>query len=260
MKHFIIAAVCLLGTGTSWAAADWHQPLSLANQGYWPQRVRITVENVSDEPLAGTPVEVNIAALADARVESLRVCDPEGVEYLFDLRDTTGRVKRSGRVAAGDRLIVPAVCAPRATSELFVYAGNAEAWPVPDYLPGGLINGGFEFVYYISDEPHFDHDFVVDQMQRLCTLIHDVDPDLPIYSSTWRHCAAWDESLDIWGVGQYGCFPVAEMQRQLAAGKQLWFTCDGQMATDTPLLATERLLPYYCFKHGAAGFEFWGVA
>ena len=44
------------------------------------------------------------------------------------------------------------------------------------------------------------------------------------------------------------------------AGKQMWFTCDGQMATDTPYLATERMLPYYCLKYGARGFEFWGLA
>jgi hypothetical protein len=87
-----------------------------------------------------------------------------------------------------------------------------------------------------------------------------VDPTLPIYSSTWRHCPAWDSSLDIWGVGQYGCFPVAELEARRQAGRQFWFTCDGQMATDTPYLATERLLPYYCFKYGGAGFEFWGLA
>ncbi len=37
------------------------------------------------------------------------------------------------------------------------------------------------------------------------------------------------------------------------------FTCDGQMAIDTPYLATERLLPYYCFRYGAIGWEFGGV-
>ncbi len=116
------------------------------------------------------------------------------------------------------------------------------------------------FVYYISDEPHFQHEFVVQQMQKLCKLIHEVDPAIPIYSSTWRHCAAWDDSLDLWGVGQYGCFPVAEMERLQKAGKQMWFTCDGQMATDTPFLATERMLPYYCHKYGVKGFEFWGLA
>ena len=117
-----------------------------------------------------------------------------------------------------------------------------------------------KFVYYVSDEPHFQHEFVVEQMKKLCSLVHQVDAAIPIYSSTWRHCPPWDDSLDIWGIGQYGCFPVAEMERLQRAGKQMWFTCDGQMATDTPYLATERLLPYYCFKYGVRGFEFWGLA
>ena len=117
-----------------------------------------------------------------------------------------------------------------------------------------------KFVYYISDEPHFDHEFVREQMAKLCTLIHAVDREIPIYSSPWRHCAAWDESLDLWGVGQYGCFPVTEMERLQKAGKRMWFTCDGQQATDTPYLATERMLPYYCLRYGAKGFEFWGVS
>ena len=116
------------------------------------------------------------------------------------------------------------------------------------------------FVFYISDEPHFQHEFVVEQMRKLCALAHEVDPKLPIYSSTWRHCRAWDDSLDIWGVGQHGSFPVAEMAQLRKAGRQFWFTCDGQMATDTPYLATERLLPYYCRKYGVSGFEFWGLA
>ncbi|MDH7568175.1 MAG: DUF4091 domain-containing protein, partial [Armatimonadota bacterium] len=116
------------------------------------------------------------------------------------------------------------------------------------------------FLYYISDEPHFAHPFVVEQMQRLCALAHEVDPSLPIYSSTWRHCPQWDDSLDVWGVGQYGCFPVEQMKRLQQRGKKMLFTCDGQMATDTPYLATERLLPYYCFKYDVIGFEFWGVS
>jgi Domain of unknown function (DUF4091) len=117
-----------------------------------------------------------------------------------------------------------------------------------------------KFVYYISDEPHFQHEFVVEQMKKLCAMIHEVDPTIPIYSSTWRHCPGWDDALDLWGIGQYGCFPVAEMERLEKAGKHMWFTCDGQMATDTPYLATERMLPYYCFKYGVEGFEFWGFA
>jgi hypothetical protein len=117
-----------------------------------------------------------------------------------------------------------------------------------------------KFIYYISDEPHFNHPFVVEQMKKLCALLHEVDPTIPIYSSTWRHCEAWDDSLDLWGIGQYGCFPVPAIERVLKADKHFLFTCDGQMATDTPLLATERMLPYYCLKYGGSGFEFWGLS
>lgn len=117
-----------------------------------------------------------------------------------------------------------------------------------------------KIVYYISDEPHFNHPQVVEQMKNLCALAHEVDPAIPIYSSTWRHCADWDRSLDLWGVGQYGCFPVPEIESLQRAGSKFWFTCDGQMATDTPYLATERMLPYYCFKYGVLGFEFWGLS
>lgn len=112
---------------------------------------------------------------------------------------------------------------------------------------------------YISDEPHFTHEHIRHQMAALCAMIHAVDPAIPVYSSTWRHCPDWNESLDVWGVGHYGCFEVAEMERRRAAGKRIWFTTDGQMCTDTPYCAVERLLPHYSHKYGAEAYEFWGV-
>lgn len=114
-------------------------------------------------------------------------------------------------------------------------------------------------VLYISDEPHFTHEHIRRQMVALCEMIHEVDPEIPVFSSTWRHCPDWDGSLDIWGVGHYGCFDVAEMERRKAAGDRIWFTTDGQMCTDTPYCAVERLLPHYSFKYGAEAYEFWGV-
>jgi hypothetical protein len=45
-----------------------------------------------------------------------------------------------------------------------------------------------------------------------------------------------------------------------AAGDRIWFTTDGQMCTDTPFCAVERLLPHYCFRCGAEAYEFWGAA
>lgn len=115
-------------------------------------------------------------------------------------------------------------------------------------------------VLYISDEPFLTKKHIIDQMKACCDMIHEVDPKIRIYSSTWRHCPDWNGYLDIWGVGHYGCFPVAEMEARKASGEQIWFTTDGQMCTDTPFCAVERLLPHYCFKYGADAYEFWGVS
>jgi hypothetical protein len=117
-----------------------------------------------------------------------------------------------------------------------------------------------KLVLYISDEPHFTHEEVRQQMKAACDMIHEVDATIPIYSSTWRHCPEWNGYIDVWGVGSYGCFPVEEMQARKAAGDRIWFTTDGQMCTDTPYCAIERLLPHYCFSYDVEAYEFWGIA
>jgi hypothetical protein len=117
-----------------------------------------------------------------------------------------------------------------------------------------------KLVLYISDEPHFTHEEIRTQMKALCDMIHEVDSAIPIYSSTWRHCPEWDGYLDVWGVGSYGCFPVDEMRARKAAGDRIWFTTDGQMCTDTPYCAIERLLPHYCYSYDVEAYEFWGIA
>lgn len=115
------------------------------------------------------------------------------------------------------------------------------------------------FVLYISDEPHFHVKAIRDQMVALCRMIHEVDPTIRIYSSTWRHCPEWNDSLDVWGVSHYGSFPVGEMKARADAGKHIWFTTDGQMCLDTPYCAVERLLPHYCKRYHAEAYEFWGA-
>ena len=116
-----------------------------------------------------------------------------------------------------------------------------------------------KLVLYISDEPHYWAKGIKPQMTALCAMYHEVDPAIPIYSSTWQHCPEWNDSLDVWGVGHYGCFPVAEMKARAAAGKHIWFTTDGQMCLDTPFCAVERMLPHYCIAHHADAYEFWGA-
>jgi len=115
------------------------------------------------------------------------------------------------------------------------------------------------FVLYISDEPHDHRPEIVTQMKALCDMIHEVDPSIPIYCSTWHHQPEWDGKLNVWGIGHYGIVPVDKMRELLRNGARIWWTTDGQMCTDTPYCAIERLLPHYCFKYGAEAYEFWGV-
>ena len=117
-----------------------------------------------------------------------------------------------------------------------------------------------KFVLYISDEPFDAQPQIRAQMKALCAMILEVDPKIPIYSSTWKHVPEWDGSITLWGFGHYGIVPPEVMAKRLAAGDRIWYTTDGQMCTDTPLCAVERLLPHYCFKYGAAAYEFWSVA
>ncbi len=112
---------------------------------------------------------------------------------------------------------------------------------------------------YISDEP-YDHEKPVrDQMIALCQMIHEVDPAIPIYSSTWHHQPEWDGALTVWGLGHDGRVPVETMEAIRKGGATLWWTTDGMMCTDTPYCGVERLLPHYCFKYGAEAYEFWGI-
>lgn len=115
-------------------------------------------------------------------------------------------------------------------------------------------------VLYISDEPFDQQSHIRQQMKALCDMIHEVDPEIPIYSSTWHHVPDWDGYLDIWGIGHDGRVAPEKMAQLRAAGDRIWFTTDGQMCTDTPYCAVERLLPHYCFHNGAEAYEFWGLA
>ena len=115
-------------------------------------------------------------------------------------------------------------------------------------------------ILYLSDEPYYWESRIIEQMKALCDMVHDVDPDIPIYASTWHHVPEWDGSLDVWGIGHYGVVSPEKMAELRAAGDRIYFTTDGHMCTDTPYLAIERLLPHYCFYCDADAYEFWGVS
>jgi len=112
---------------------------------------------------------------------------------------------------------------------------------------------------YLSDEPFNDMPEVLAQMKAVCDMIHEVDPKIPIYASNWTPQPAWEGYLTVWGAGQFGNFPPEKMAELQRRGDTIWITTDGQMCTDTPYAACERLLPHYAFKYGAKAYEFWGI-
>jgi len=121
---------------------------------------------------------------------------------------------------------------------------------------------GDKWVLYMSDEP-FDWDPKIGpdirkQMIALCDMVHEVDPSILIYVSTWHHQPEWDGHLNLWGIGHYGVVPPEKIAEIRRGGARIRYTTDGQMCTDTPYCGVERLLPHYCFKYDVEAYEFWG--
>ena len=114
-------------------------------------------------------------------------------------------------------------------------------------------------VLYISDEPFYSKPEIIVQMKALCDMIHEVDPKIPIYCSSWVFVPEWLRYLDVWGVGHYGIVGEDDLRKIRDAGGRIWWTTDGQMCLDAPYNAVERLLPYSCVARGAEAYEFWGA-
>ena len=115
-------------------------------------------------------------------------------------------------------------------------------------------------VFYMSDEPFYSQAATIAQMKALCQMVKEVDPAIPMYSSTWGHVPEWDGYLNLWGIGHFGDVPAAKIKEIRDSGVRIRYTTDGQMCMDTPYLAIERLLPHYCFKYNVEAYEFWGCA
>ena len=116
------------------------------------------------------------------------------------------------------------------------------------------------FVYYISDEPHKTSGVTIQGIARVADMAREIAPDMLVYSSTWRYIEGLAGHLTLWGIGPQGSFPPDKHEERRAAGDRFWYTTDGQMCIDTPYLAIEKLLPWFCFKYGCEAYEFWGVS
>jgi len=119
-------------------------PALPTNRGYWSLRVPVQIFNEGTNAALGEPLTLPVGQIAGTRAESLRVCDANGQELLFDIAGAGGETKRTGRLVGTDRLVIPAECSPKGSATIYVYAGNDAAMGVPDFFRYGLLNGGFE--------------------------------------------------------------------------------------------------------------------
>ncbi len=112
------------------------------------------------------------------------------------------------------------------------------------------------FVLYLSDEPRIP--LAYNAIARVADMAREVAPDVPIYVSAWEYVDEIAGHISAWGIGAQGQFPAWIIKERKAAGDVFIYTTDGQQSLDTPFPATERLMPWFCFKFGVRAFEFWG--
>lgn len=126
-----------------------------------------------------------------------------------------------------------------------------------DHVEERGLSGRFEL--YISDEPYYSVKRIITQMKALCEMVHEVDPKIRIYASTWHYQPRWNGCIDIWGAGHYGIFPMDAMAARQAAGDEIWYTTDAQLCLDTIHATTERLFAHFCAAYGVKAWENWGI-
>ena len=117
-----------------------------------------------------------------------------------------------------------------------------------------------KFVLYISDEPYY-------WLPRIIRANEGPLPDdsrgRPAHPHLQQHV---EPRARMGRLARYlghsditGWCRRKQIAKLRSAGDRVWWTTDGQMCTDTPYCAVERLLPHYCFKYGAEAYEFWGI-
>lgn len=113
------------------------------------------------------------------------------------------------------------------------------------------------FTLYVSDEPHLHLPEVVAQLKAICGMIHEVDPLIQTYVSTWIWADGLDTSIDVWGISASGRFPVEKIPAMKSKGSRFWFTTDAQFPLDSPYLASEHLFPVIGYFLGVEKYECW---
>jgi len=156
-KSFLFIAIAILATTVSpirsvaGTTNRWWNTSYQDGGGYWPHRVRVTIQgNIgrTNSPVALTVgQQAGQLPLAGDPVQSVRIVDDQGRELVYGIDSAGGAPLRSGILAAGDRILIPATDNAGATRTVYIYSGNKQAGPLSEYLPStstSLLNGGFE--------------------------------------------------------------------------------------------------------------------
>ena len=113
------------------------------------------------------------------------------------------------------------------------------------------------FTLFMADEPHLRRPEIMAQTKAMCDMVHEVDPAIPIYVSTWR----WHEDLagriDVWGISASGGVAPEKIRECRARGARFWFTTDAHFTLDTPYLASELCYPLLAYFFGVEKQECW---
>jgi hypothetical protein len=112
------------------------------------------------------------------------------------------------------------------------------------------------FILYLSDEPRIP--IAYQAIAKVSEMAKEVAPDVPVYVSSWDFIEEIEGHITAWGIGAQGQFPLSILEERKKAGDRFIYTTDGQQCLDTPFPATERLMPWFCYRYGVEAFEFWG--
>jgi len=287
MRLPVLLPLVLLLTNVHAGTAPWHQHLSYPGGGVWRRRVPVRVHNGSGADAGGRPVQIAAGAgagelpLVGERLAALRVCDDRGRELLYDVQDASGQPKRSGVLAAGDRLAFGVECPRGATATCYVYADNPQAWAVADWLGAAMpfANGGFEAG---DDGPARWEQAEADDQHRLAWTDEaphggqrcvrcDVDPAAPPTWVKWvqndigvepdadYRFEAWVRGRDVkgqagWFLHVHGQRPMA-LNRVVAAGEGTFEWRRVEIAFRTPPDALRATLGTVLRGTGTAWFD-----
>ena len=75
------------------------------------------------------------------------------------------------------------------------------------------------FILYISDEPHTSVPGIKEQMIALCDMLHEAEPEVKIYASTWGYVPEWLGKLDVWGIGVQGQISEENLKSSATPGR-----------------------------------------